>query len=311
MSSSSKQNETPAGGAGNRYSGTVAVWFTSHYQVDSRDWDNIEEFGGPHHPLSGYYKSDDPAILEQQLRWIRRAGIDAIVYDVFSTGKWDLTDLPKDRTLPQLLEALENQQDESRKLKLIIWLEKYLGFPTVAQYEFALEYVRKNLVDKDYYFWYNDKPLVVAFPSWDNEALSEVKRRTQDIEMRPIGAYDSDFWDYVAFYPQKLKKGWICASPGFDAYLEDAYVAKHIRKDSPLDLEAVRAKAPRADREGGAFYERQLTRAKDADPDIIFVSGWNDWQYANQIEPAVEYEFLYVDMTARVLGRQDETAPYR
>jgi len=311
MTDTSRQKETTGQDAGSRYNGTVAVWFTSHYQVDSRDWDNIEEFGGPHHPLTGYYKSDDPAVLEQQLRWMRRAGIDAIVYDVFSTGKWDLTDLPKDQCLPLLLEALENQPDEARKLKLIVWLEKYLGYPTVAQYQFALDYVRKHLVEKDYYFRYRGKPLVVAFPSWDNEAFAEVTRRTPDFEMRAVGAYDSDFWDYVAFYPQKVKKGWMCASPGFDAYLEDAYVAKHIRKDSPLDFEAIRAKAPRADREDGAFYERQLTHAKNAEPDIIFVSGWNDWQYANQIEPAVEYEFLYVDMTAYLLGRQEETLPYR
>jgi len=30
-----------------RFNGTVAIWFSSHYQIDSRDWDNIEEFDGP------------------------------------------------------------------------------------------------------------------------------------------------------------------------------------------------------------------------------------------------------------------------
>ena len=69
-----------------RFNGTAAVWFSSHYQIDSRDWDNIREFNGPYHPLLDYYRSDDPAVLRQQLHWIRRAGIDAIVYDVFSTG---------------------------------------------------------------------------------------------------------------------------------------------------------------------------------------------------------------------------------
>ena len=40
-------------------------------------------------------------------------------------------------------------------------------------------------------------------------------------------------------------------------------------------------------------------------------SGWNDWQYANQIEPAVEYGCQYVDLAASLLGRAAETAPYR
>ena len=41
------------------------------------------------------------------------------------------------------------------------------------------------------------------------------------------------------------------------------------------------------------------------------VSGWNDWQCCLQIEPSVEYEFKYVDMAARLLGRSTETLAYR
>ena len=56
---------------------------------------------------------------------------------------------------------------------------------------------------------------------------------------------------------------------------------------------------------------RQLLRAREASPVFIFVSRWNDWQGCLQIEPAVEYEFKYVDMAARLLGRSTETLPYR
>ena len=296
---------------GERYNGTAALWFTSHYQVDSRDWDNIKEFGGQHHPAQGYYKSDDPDVLKQQLHWIRRAGIDAIVYDVFSTGKWDLTDLPKDRTLPLLLEALANQDGEPRKLKLIIWLEKYYGNPTVAQYEYALDYVREHLAEKDYYFRYKGKPLVVTFLNGENRDIGEIESRNDYFELRRIRPYYTDVWCYVDKYPQLLSKEWICASPGSDPFLEWAYIEKHVRKEPNPDLEAMRNNDLKDEREGGAFYERQLLRAKNASPNIVFVSGWNDWQYANQIEPAVEYGFLYVDMTARILGRWEETAPYR
>ena len=46
-------------------------------------------------------------------------------------------------------------------------------------------------------------------------------------------------------------------------------------------------------------------------PDVLFVSGWNDWAYCLQIEPAVEYGFQYVDLLARLLGRETETLSYR
>ncbi len=293
------------------YDGTVAVWFTSHYQVDTRDWANIEEFGGPHHPLGGYYRSDDPAVLDRQLHDMRRAGIDAIVYDVFSTGKWDLTDLPKDKTLKLLVEALSKQEQEGRKLKLIIWLEKYLENPTVAQYDFALDYVREHLADRDFYFHYGGKPLVVTFLNCRNDAISEVESRTHDIELRRIRPYYTDVWFYVDFYPQSLSKEWMVVSPGFDDYLENAYVARHVQGKEDADLEEVRERRLHADREEGGFFEKQILRARQVEPNIVFISGWNDWQYANQIEPAVEYGYTYVDLAAKLFGRSEETRPYR
>ena len=103
----------------------------------------------------------------------------------------------------------------------------------------------------------------------------------------------------------------MCASPGYDAYLENAHVNRHVHHQTQPSLDQIRAAAPRAVRADGAYYVQQITWAKQCNPDIIFVSGWNDWQYGNQIEPAVEYRFFYLDLTSKVLGRWAETAPYR
>jgi hypothetical protein len=81
--------------------------------------------------------------------------------------------------------------------------------------------------------------------------------------------------------------------------------------EASADLEAIRQDSQRQDRENGVYYQKQLRWAKKHDPDIIFVSAWNDWQYGNHIEPAVEYQFQYLDLTAKVLGRWKETEAYR
>jgi hypothetical protein len=298
--------------AATRYDGTVAVWFSSHYQIDDRDWVNIKEFGNDYHPLEGYYKSDDPAVLKKQLHWMRRAGIDAIVYDVFSTGAWRLTDLPKDKTLPLLLQELANQQNESRKLKLIIWFERYWGAPTVEEYKYAFDYIKQYLAPKDFYFRYKGKPLVVPFLNTKIDEIDEVMEKYRDdFEIRYIRPYHSDVWSYIDHYPQQKRKGWMCASPGFDAYLENAHISRHVNHQTEPSLDKIRADAPREARAGGAAYIKQLTWAKQCNPDIIFVSGWNDWQYGCQIEPSEEYRFFYLDLTSKVLGRWAETAPYR
>ena len=296
-----------------RFNGTVAVFFTAHYQVTTRDWDNIREFNGPHHPLAGPYRSDDPVVLTRQLHEMRRAGIDAIVYDCYGFREWTLTDMPKDRTLAMLADSLDHQSNETRKLKLIIWLEKYMYNPTLEEYRFALDYVRKHLAGREFYVAWQGRPLVLTYHNGDNQAIDEVEWENDFFTLRRVRPYQSDVWSYINHYPQRLSREWMVASPGFDPYLENAYIETHVKKEPNVDLDALRRDTRKhaADREDGAYFRKQLLRAREGDPAFLFLSGWNDWQYASQIEPAVEYGFQYVDMAARLLGRQAETAPYR
>jgi hypothetical protein len=80
--------------------------------------------------------------------------------------------------------------------------------------------------------------------------------------------------------------------------MENAYIAK---RKGPLAFK------PRED----GFFEKQMLRVRAVNPEILFISGWNDWQYGCQIEPAKEYGFKCVDTAARLSGREAETAPYR
>ncbi len=295
-----------------RFSGTVAMWFSTLFQADSRDWDLIEEFHGDYHPLLGYYRSDDPEVLHRQLQWMRRAGADVIVYDAYGSNKLALSDLPNDRALALLVEELSHQEGESRRLQLVMWLEKYGDNPSLEEYCFALKYVREHLAPADFYYHYHGAPLVVTYHNGDNEAIDQVEWENRDFTLRRIRPYYSDVWSYLQPFPQRLNRAWMPASPGFDPYLELVYTAKYIRKEADVDLEAIRREgqswaAPRS----AEYFEKQLVRAREGDPEIIFISGWNDWQYACQIEPAVEYEFEYVDLAARLLGREEETRPYR
>ena len=296
-----------------RFNGTVAVFYNPITQIDSREWDSIEEFNGPYHPLLGNYRCDDPEVLRRQLRWIRRAGIDVIVYDVYGFRKWEITDLPKDRTLPLLVSELANQEMESRKLQLAIWLEKWFTNPTVEQYQFGLEYVRDQLAKHGFYYRYRGLPLVLSYENGRNDAFDHVAPKYSDLRLQRVRPFETDVWSYVQNYPQTLNREWMPVNPGFDGYLERAYTQKYVENVKDLDVEAVRRHGPEAAavREDGRLFERQLLRARETNPDIIFVSGWNDWQCSLQIEPALEYGFKYVDMTARLLGRSAETLPYR
>jgi hypothetical protein len=189
-----------------RYNGTVAVWYTSHSQTDPRDWNNIEEFDGPYHPLQGYYQCNDLHVLRRQLREMRRAGIDLIVYDCYATGNFTLEHIARDETLKLLMRELSDQHDETRKLKLCIWLEKYIEIPSLEQYEFALNYIREHLAGEDYYYHYHGKPLVVTYLNGASPSIDAIEHKNRIFALRRIRPYQSDVWSYIEYYPQMLRK---------------------------------------------------------------------------------------------------------
>jgi hypothetical protein len=295
----------------NRFNGTVAIFYNPITQVDSREWDSIKEFNGPYHPLIGDYKCDDPAVLRKQLHWIRRAGVDVIVYDIYGFKTWNILDIPKDKTLPLLINELANQDNESRKLKLVIWLEKWFVHPTLEEYQFGMKCVRENLASRDFYHHFKGAPLVLAYNP--GKEYDQIVKENPSIRLERVNPFKTDDWSYVENYPQTLNREWMPVNPGFDGYLEEAYTKKYVKNVKDMDVDAVRRHGPKAAalREDGRFFERQLLRAREGSPEFIFISGWNDWQCCLQIEPAVEYEFKYVDLAARLLGRSSETLPYR
>lgn len=295
-----------------RFNGTTAVFYNPITQIDSREWDSIREFNGPFHPVIPNYKCDDPTLIHKHLQWMRRAGIDAIVYDIYGFKTWEITDIPKDRTLPLLVEALSQQDDEGRKLQLIIWLEKWFSNPTVEQYRFGLNYIQEQLAKQPFYYQYHGKPLVLAYLNYGDDEFNIIAQEYPDFSLRRIRPFKTDVWSYIEDFPQTENREWMPVNPGFDPYLENAYCAKYLEKKE-LNLEEVRlcSQVAAARREDGQLFERQLLRTREIDPEIIFISGWNDWQCCLQIEPAVEYGFKYIDMAAKLLGREAETLSYR
>jgi glycoprotein endo-alpha-1,2-mannosidase len=296
-----------------RYQGKVAIWYGSHFEdTASHDWEPIKQWNGPFHPLLGDYKTSDPEVVRQHLRWLRRAGVDVIFYDLCRVQpELTILDLPKQKTLQLIIEELSHQDKEPRKLQLAIWMEKWNSNPTAAEYRFGLDYIRKNLAGRDFYCRHDGKPLVVTYL---NKPSPEIDRLDQEyaplLTIRRISPFrDVKGWRY--FGPDGDKEC-MTVNPGADGFMEEAFITKYIEK-KPVDDEAFRKRGRAAveQRADGQYFENQLLQARQVDPQLIFISGWNDWAWCLQIEPAKEYGFKYVDIAARLLGREAETKPYR
>ena len=296
-----------------RYNGTVAIWYGSHFEsTGSHDWGPIKEWNGPFHPCLGAYKTDNRKVVRKHLQWLRRAGVDVIVYDTCRIQpELTLLDLPKQKTLQLLEHELSHQEKETRKLRLVVWMEKWNSNPTPQQYKFALDYVLKNLADRDFYYRVDGKPLVLTYLNGPAPDLDKIDQHYSPyLTLRRVSP-DPQTAGWKYFGPVGDKEC-MTVNPGANGFMEDAFIAKYVNH-RPVDDKALRqlGKAVIAQRADGQYFENQLLAARKIDPQVIFISGWNDWAWCLQIEPAKEYVFKYVDMAARLLGRARETRPYR
>lgn len=296
----------------------IAVWFTSTYEYDQRDFQLIKKYGNPYHPKLGCYRSGDRKIMETQLDWMRDSGIDVIVFDCTSSLFRTPRDVIGDKTVTLLMELLKNQDDKKRKLYFCLFIERYMGDPKYDEIIDVLEYSKKSLVEFPYYFKKDGKPFFVVYANSNiTDIVEKAQKKYPYFDLKIVsGEYiDPGYARYVLKYPQDLRDDWIPVSPGFDSSLEQMYLRdiylmskdESLRKyfsESDADIDKVRSN-PRfsMERENGEAYKRQLKRAIEHNPEIIFISGWNDWQFGNHIEPAEEHGDKYISIAAEMLGR--------
>src|ERR1700737_467215 len=297
----------------NRFQGSVAVWYGSHLETTGiHDWEPIKKWNGPFHPLLGDYKTGSRKVIRKHLQWLRRAGVDVIFYDAVRVEpEQTLFDLPKQKTLQLMMEELAHQEKEPRKLRLVVWLERWNSNPSAEEYRFALDFIRKNLAGHDFYFRFEGKPLVVRYfndPAPDFSAIDE--QYAEFFTLRRITPNEgTKHWTYFGpLGDEEL----MTVNPGADGYMEDAFIREHV-KGQKVDVGPLRkhGEVVVQNRAEGKTFADQLLLARRVDPKIIFISGWNDWAWCLQIEPAKEYGFKYVDTAAGLLGRESETGPYR
>lgn len=238
--------------------------------------------------------------------------MDVIVYDTCRVQpELTLLDLPKQKTLQRLVDELSHQEKETCKLKLVVWMEKWNSNPTAEQYRFGLDYVRKNLADRDFYYRLDSKPLVLTYLNGPTPAIDKIDRENEKFFTLRRVSPDANTPGWKYFGPLGDKEC-VTVNPGANGFLEEGFINKYVNKQ-PVDDNALRqrGKAAIEQRADGKYFANQLLAARQVDPQVILISGWNDWAWCLQIEPAKEYGLHYVDLAARLLGRETETLPYR
>jgi hypothetical protein len=263
------------------YRPQVGVWFVAAFDPKRGangvlNWRLPKTFGL--RPKIGYYDSTDPAVIRWQLAEMRKAGIDFLVIDV-----------PPFDSVPAAVQAvlkeLRAQPAGVRRLRYCFQLETYGQTPGAKSLRDAADRIWQACGSDPMYFRYQEKPLLIPFSGAERPAeLWQDERFTVRWITPGPGT-----WKYYENYPQSVNRECMCVSPGACNLLE--YLAAPQVVGNVFNV----------GRDGGAYLAREFKWALDNQPDLVFLSSWNDWAFGNMIEPSDEYGEKYLDLLAEML----------
>jgi|GEM_PF-1462882 len=266
--------------------------------------------------------SNDPAIIDYHMQKAAEAGIDVMI------SSWSGPDSHGNANLPEILNAANRHG-----LKVTIYYESVSGgLQTQETIVDNLDYALTEYSSHPAFYHVNGKPFVAVYVAHANgpdqwkAIIAELLARGHDAtyngdcfggtvvtNKRNIGVFDGahiygsfNIGDLNTFNQEAISmikgaelltgKRKIYAAPvcpGFDNELSN--------KNNGQTTWTI------VSREAGAYYQRLWESAIRANPDMIFITSWNElWEHTH-IQPSVLYGDQYIQMTRHYVDKWKST----
>ena len=235
---------------------------------------------GPHgfyhhwgEPFYGYYYSDDEWVVRHHIKLFIQADIDFLFFDTTNAAIYE-------RNAKQVMRVLQEYHDEGWKIPRVMFYTHTASGKTVQR---IYDAVYRKAFAPDTWFRLDGKPVIVAIEEQcspeTRDFFTIVKSQWPNEKDKPGG------WPWMDFTrPQRLFPGEKVAKS-----VMNVSVAQHPTcrfGDSAMYGEkgnrgrafhdGANNPAPGAWVRGGNFAE-QFEHAIKTDPDIVLVTGWNEW----------------------------------
>lgn len=248
-------------------------------------------------PGMGFYLNSDPYVLRKHAVMLADADIDFVVFDC-TNGSF----LWKDGYEPLLREFAKAREDGIKAPQIAFMLN-------FAAMEFSEHMIRALYQDlyrpgkyKDLWFTLDGKPLIMAYPdSLPKEGVCEQDTRLLD-EIReffafrpgqplyyggPNGPHKNMQWGWLEMAPQhkyceREDGGCEMMTVGVAQNARDGRLCTYFNDEGTYGRSYTKAdghsKLTSQSYKYGYNFEEQWKNALEADPDIVFITGWNEWQ---------------------------------
>ena len=266
-----------------------------------------------HYPALGAYDSHDPNVLDQHCLWAKHAGIDTFIVSWWGHNSFS------DRAIDKILDSCQRhgltaciyyetvpkpQTSESAANDIINVLNKYgshsaylkvNGKPVVFVYGRALRQLELTgwlkaieLINKKYkggVTAIGDQFSYGAARVFDGLHTYNTAGRLRGLAPEAVRKWAVDTYrSWVEVADQAGKISTLTVIPGYDD--------TKIRKPG-LAVE----------RYGGELYHVQWEEAIKADPHWVLITSFNEWHEGSEIEPSLEYQEQYLELTAKCAKR--------
>lgn len=242
-------------------------------------------------PLFGYYKTTDKWVLRKHAELLADAGIDAVFFDCTNgSNVWE-------DSYNALLETWDQAQKDGVNVPKIAFILNFGPAPTARE---ALHKLYGNLYKPGKYsnlwFVWKGKPCIMAYPeALDNSSLD--REIAEFFTFRPgqpdyvDGPTRNDQWGWLENYPQH---GYV-ATEGSDGKVSYEEVTVGIAQNTSPDRKGHCGAFNVKDSQGRSFsvrngfdprpdgylygwnFSEQWDRAYELDPELVFVTGWNEY----------------------------------
>lgn len=225
-------------------------------------------------PLFGYYRSDDPWILRRHADLLSDAGVDFLIIDA-TNG------LFYENVVSAMLEVLKEKRAAGEHVPQLAFMVNSAAKRTAQQiYE---TFYKSGEHAEDWFAW-KGKPLLICNPSDASPEVSEFfTLRAAHWPFEMVNTHNA--WHWEATYPQVY------------SYDQDPTQAEEVnvsvgqnlhQKTGLVEMMSTGHARGRSFHQGevdqrkdavlyGLNFQEQWQRAFELDPDITFVTGWNEW----------------------------------
>ncbi len=241
-------------------------------------------------PLFGYYNMADPYILRRHIELFIAAGIDFIALD-YTNG------IVYENVWPLLLALLE-------EYRLAGWHVPQVTFFTKTRSDYVVDYIFRNIHSKNLYpeLWFRgnyEKPLMIAPPdslTAEQAAFYHVRPPQWPNEERDERAFPYMDWIRPQTVYQDVMN--VSVAQHTAGAFSFSYKRMHFacgKENRGRGYSGITGCNCTADVPKCVNFIEQWNHAEAVDPDMVFVTGWNEWTALKLFSEAEPGFPLWVD----------------